>query len=298
MFYRQIITLLLIVISTPIVSNAQRWSRFKHEATIGLGASNFLGDLGGATTGDGHRFNDFQFSVTRPALSVNYKYRFHDRFKARVGFSFGYVAGDDAKANNDSRKNRNLNFRSPIVEFAPGIEWYFLKENGSSSYSIKGMKGGMFDNVSGYLFAGVGLFYFSPQGQDKDGNWVNLSDLNTEGQGLPGAPDDYNRIAVTTPLGFGFNYSINKYWSINFEYGVRMTTTDYIDDVSNDKYYQDRDLHLAEYGAESLALSDKRIEGSFGGGKRGNPDNNDAYMFAFFSISKKFKVKMGSRTRF
>lgn len=300
MYYRHIFTLLIVVILIPLSSNAQRWSRFKNQFSVGIGATNFLGDLGGATKGDGERFRDFQFSVTRPALTINYKYQFTDRFKARLGFSLGWVYGDDALAGNEGRKSRNLNFRSPIVELAPMLEWYFLKDNKNKAYSIRGMKGQTFADLHGYLFGGIGLFYFNPQGQDANGKWVSLADLNTEGQGLPGGPSDYQQFSISFPIGFGFGYNIDKLWSIGFEYGMRVSLTDYIDDVSSNNYYQDQDLLLASYGQKSLEMSDKRLSGrgNTKTGRRGNPDNNDAYMFAFFTLTKKFKLRPGSRTRF
>ena len=298
MLNRQKIILLAIVILTPFVSISQRWNTKKHEANFSIGATNFLGDLGGATKGEGHRYKDFQLSVTRPALSFNYKYRFAKHFKFRLGMAFGYVAADDEKAGNISRQRRNLNFRSPIVEIAPMIEWYFLQENKSSSYRVKGMKGQLFENMGGYLFGGVGLFYYNPQGQDDNGNWINLSKLNTEGQGLPGGPADYNTVSLAIPIGFGFTYAIDKEWSIGFEYGLRVTTTDYIDDVSSAKYYEDPDLLSASYGIKAVEMADRRTIRRGLPGRRGNPDNNDSYMFAFFSVTKKFKVKPGNRTRF
>ena len=32
----------------PFLGKAQKWDRYKHQFSIGLGASNFLGELGGA----------------------------------------------------------------------------------------------------------------------------------------------------------------------------------------------------------------------------------------------------------
>ena len=80
-------TLLIIIVTLfllPEMAQAQRWKRFKQEVGMSLGASNFLGDLGGNSEGDGSRFGDLDLSNTRPVFGVWYKYRFHDRFAAKA----------------------------------------------------------------------------------------------------------------------------------------------------------------------------------------------------------------------
>lgn len=292
-----ILPLFLVLITT---TQAQRWKRYRHEVSVNLGAANYLGDLGGASTGDGSRFGDFQFAVTRPAFGVSYRYRLAERFAAKANFMYGRVYGDDAEAGNDGRKDRNLNFRSPVMEFSVQGEFYFLKEASGSAYRLSGMRGG--SPIAGYLFGGIGLFYFNPQGENADGDWVDLADLNTEGQGLPGGPDDYSQVAVTFPLGFGFKYNINREWSVGLEYGIRMTTTDYLDDVSGE--YYDPTTLAAEYGADALEMADKRIDETGNdlppigaGGIRGG-DALDSYMFGFVTIGYKFKTGKRGRTRF
>lgn len=276
-------------------SQAQRWKRFRQEIGFGIGASNFMGDLGGASAGEGSRFGDFQFGVTRYAFTGYYRYKFLERVCARAGLSYGLVTGDDANAGNDGRKARNLNFRSPIVELAVTGEFYFMKENIGGAYRLKGMRGRRFQNISGFVFLGIGSFYFNPKGQNSNGQWVNLADLNTEGQGLPGGPEDYSQISIAFPMGFGFKYSINRELNIGFHFGLRQTLTDYIDDVST-VYYK----NPSELNSEALEIADKRTTNTRfrGGDTRGNPDNKDTYMFGFFSINYKLKSSSRSRTRF
>lgn len=291
-----ILPLFLVLVST---TQAQRWKRYRHEVSFNLGAANYLGDLGGATTGDGTRFGDFQFAVTRPAFGVSYRYRLADRFATKVNLMYGRVYGDDAEAGNDGRKLRNLNFRSPVMELSVQGEFYFLKESSGSAYRLSGMRGG--SPIAGYLFGGIGLFYFNPQGEDANGDWVDLADLNTEGQGLPGGPDDYSQVSVAFPLGFGFKYNINREWSVGIEYGIRMTTTDYLDDVSTT--YYDPDALRAANGDLAVEMADKRIDAEgnrlppSAGGIRGG-DALDSYMFGFVTLGYKFKTGKRGRTRF
>lgn len=296
-----IFPLFLVLFSTQ--TQAQRWKRYRHEVSISLGGANYMGDLGGATTGDGSRFGDFQFSVTRPAFGASYRYRLLERVALKGNIMYGQVCGDDAEAGNEGRKNRNLNFRSPVIEGSIQGEFYFLKESSSSAYRVPGMKGGGGSKLAGYVFAGIGLFYYNPQGEDANGDWVNLADLNTEGQGLPGGPADYSQVAVTMPVGIGFKYAINRQWSLGFEYGIRMTSTDYLDDVST-SYYDPTALRAA-YGSKAVEMADKRISSDGqdlpprgAGGIRGGSEYSDTYMFGFLTLGYKFKSGRKGRTRF
>ena len=52
--------------------------------------------------------------------------------------------------------------------------------------------------------------------------------------------------------GFGVKYAINRYWNLSFEFGHRITTTDYIDDVS--KTYPGEAIFKNNYDDETSAL--------------------------------------------
>ena len=42
----------------------------------------------------------------------------------------------------------------------------------------------------------------------------------------------YSLIQPAIPLGIGFKFALNDKWSVGIEYGIRITFTDHIDDVS------------------------------------------------------------------
>lgn len=287
---------LILFVATTTESYSQRWKRYRHEVGFNAGFGNYMGDLGGAGTGDGTRYGDFQLSTTRPSFGAFYRYRALERVAFKGNLIYGRIYGDDAEAGNEEREARNLNFRSPVIELSVQAEYYFLKEELGSAYRMPGLKGTGSKNLSGYFFGGIGLFYFDPHGEDSTGTWVALADLNTEGQGLAGAPEDYSQVALAFPLGIGFKYSIDRQWSIGLEYGIRMTTTDYLDDVS-EGYYDNTAIFL-ESGAKAAEMADKRIERRGRSGVRGNPDRLDSYMFGFVSLSYRFKSGRKGRTRF
>ena len=295
-------TFLLLFIGTSFTSHAQRWKRYRHEIGLGVGAANYMGDLGGRTVAENSRWRDFQAETSRPAFMFTYKYRATERIAFRTSLSYGRLMGNDETAGNDGRRNRNLHFKSNIIELSGQAEYYFLTEDIKSIYRIRGMRTSRSSNISGYLFGGIGVFSYNPKAQDDAGDWIALRELRTEGQGLPDAPDPYSRFAVSFPMGVGFKLALNRQVSVGVEYGLRFTTTDYIDDVSG-QYYNPEILE-AEYGPKTVEMADRRLEGRGAStnrnqsGTRGNPGNTDAFMFGMLTLTYKFRSAGQGRTRF
>ena len=127
---------------------------------------------------------------------------------------------------------------------------------------------------------------------------MKLAPLNTEGQGLNGAPKDYSQITMVFPTGVGFKYNISKTIGLQFEAGMRFTTTDYLDDAST-QYYDGAALETA-YGAVSKDMADKRYTNPNrfdAGGTRGHNDKNDTYMFGLLTLTYRIKSRARSRVR-
>ena len=61
-------------------ASAQRWKTMRYEIQYGLGAGNFLGDLGGANQIGTHYFKDFEWVETRPAISLGMRYKLTEFF--------------------------------------------------------------------------------------------------------------------------------------------------------------------------------------------------------------------------
>src|SRR3989304_6104795 len=87
---------------------------------------------------------------------------------------------------------------------------------------------------------------------------------------------------------FGMKVNTAKRIGINFEWGLRKTFTDYIDDVSGK--YVDPLLIESEKGPVAAALSDKSKEaGNNAGKQRGNSYTKDWYSFVGVIITFKLK---------
>lgn len=293
---KSIVYLLFLIISFSGYS--QGWKSVRHEAFFGVGASNFLGDLGGARGIGTHGIKDLKFQMTRPTISVGYKYMLSSYFSVKGSLLWGLLSGDDAVTKNIVRRNRNLSFRSNIGEVSGFIEYYPNAERVLPRYKISGISGNKAFSLMPYFFAGVGLAVFNPKA-NYQGSWVALQPLGTEGQGLAGRPDKYKRYTLALPFGVGLKYRIDKQMALSFELSLRYTMSDYIDDVST-SYYLPNEI-AAAYGSAAGALSDRALDPSLGltgvnslaDGRnnylqRGNPRYNDAYMFGIFSFHYRF----------
>jgi hypothetical protein len=295
---RKIVFTLLILI--PVLTQAQmssrRWKAYRYEANFGIGFSNFLGDLGGADQIGTHFAKDLNWSQTGVSVAAGLRYKLTQSFAIHPQLNFGTVKADDAETQEFFRNHRNLSFKSNVWEISTNFEYFFLKEQTGHRYRLRGVRGQRGFELAGYLFAGIGLFHFNPKAE-YEGKWYELQPLGTEGQGLVPGRDFYKRVQVCIPMGVGFKYNFDRRWGVGFEYGLRYTFTDYIDDVSQTYYDQDA---LASYrGDIAAALSDRsnadytnnNPEVNNAGQQRGDPSHRDAYMFGTVSIT--YKIRTG-----
>lgn len=301
--------LLVALLLLPVLVSAQRKNRYKYEFVFGLGAANFLGELGGANAIGSPFVRDLELSATRPAVSLGVRYKNHKRIAFKGNLFFGILNGDDKLTKEPYRYNRNLHFRAPIVELSGQAEFYVTHEQPGHLYKIKNAKGMKRIDWQTYLFLGGGGFFFNPQAR-YDGRWVNLQPLGTEGQGLPGGPAKYKRINACLLGGAGIKYSVGRKWSVGLEYGVRKTFTDYIDDVSG--VYYDNNVIAQERGAMAAKLANPsplRMPAEYGGddasawqaapgSQRGDSKDKDWYMFGTLNIGYKFIHRKKTRSKF
>jgi hypothetical protein len=264
------------------------------EAGASVGFMNCLTDIGGRK-GIGKKFiKDLNMGKTSIAgsvyLSALYKYQFGIRAEA----TFGQIKADDkvlekVKASTFGRYERNLSFRSKITEFSLIAEAHplYIFRSYDDEYDREPPL------FSPYLLGGVGFFSFKPQTQ-RNGQWVDLQPLSTEGQGFIEYPDrkPYKLNQLNIPLGLGVKYELGSQFNVRAEFIYRKLNTDYLDDVSSE--YIDPTVYANYFtGAKltnALLLNDRQYELNPGhvtnpGDQRGNSSNNDAYFT--------FNVKIG-----
>lgn len=271
------------------------------EGGVTIAPSNFLGDLGG-NFGKGSTFlKDNNISMTRFFAGGFMAVYPSEWLGARFALNYGRIAGDDAVIKGkggleESRRGRNLNFRSSILEVFAVAEVYptvFFEADPTDVYH----------KFRPYGVAGVGLFHFNPKGQDPaTGEWVALHPLRTEGQGMGEYPDrqPYKLWAMNIPFGVGVKYFLNDNVSLSLEIIHRFTMTDYIDDVSTE--YINPDFFYNYLPASQAAVADRIYNKSplragsstYGpGAKRGTRENNDGYYTAGFKLA--FRLGNGDK---
>lgn len=300
---------LLVVISGSL---GQRWTNERHHIGFGIGAAGFLGDLGGRDQVGSQDFRDFDFAAIRPSFQLGYKYLLLEDLAFNAQLSYGFISGNDKYTKEPYRNNRNIHFRSPVLEFAPTLQWFFLSSfvDRARYRRITRVSSPIVFNYSAYLFLGVAGFYFNPQGyfsadeyrdlewrtvpdnQIPADGWYNLKPLRTEGQAFFDTRQEYSRISFSIPFGLGLIWRINRDIALGLEFGFRKTFTDYIDDVS--KTYVDPAIYqqmfddpgkiaLAEYFTNPAINTLSEIV-TAPGQQRGSPYDSDTYLFSFISI--------------
>ena len=257
------------------------------ETGVSVGLMNCVTDLGGKK-GNGKKFlQDVNWRLSKPALGVYASVTYHDYLGIRISFSQGSVTANDSVLKGKShpaslRYNRNLHFRSKIVDWSAAMEFHpiYLLQNANPK-------------VSPYILFGVGYFRFEPKAY-LDGSWISLQPLHTEGQGFKEYPKRvaYKLRQANIPLGLGAKYELSNLLVCRMEFEYRILFTDYLDDVSQNyihpslfyKYFVDKKAELAHRLADRSGEIDPSHQ-TKPEAIRGNPANRDAY----FS----FTIKLG-----
>jgi hypothetical protein len=157
----------------------------RHRIFLSVGATNFLGDLGGANQIGSEKFSlrDFDIEAIKPAFQVGYEYRMSNMLASKSAFTYAWLSGNDAYTKEPWRQNRNLNFRTPVYELSSVIEVIWEIKRKGHQYFLRGVRGWTNYRFCTYIYGGVALNYFNSKGKYGD-KWYALRPLSTEGEGL------------------------------------------------------------------------------------------------------------------
>lgn len=266
-----------------------------------FGAMNCLTDLGGKK-GLGKPFiKDLNMGVFKPNGSIYLTATYKDAVAVRLEGTFGNVGAYDSilsavKSTTNGRYERNLAFRSKISEVALVAEFHplFIFINWLSRDDEPPI-------ISPYIAAGIGVFTFNPQAKNRNGQYVDLQPLSTEGQGFAEYPErkPYKLTQVSFPIGLGVRYELGKNFILRLELLDRILKTDYLDDVSTryiDPQYFYNNGFTGNQLRDAIDLSSNDRHNPGGptgvyrkteGGIRGDPKNKDSYFT--------FNIKLGLR---
>lgn len=234
-----------------------------------VGISNYQGDLSGTN------IDAVQF--TRPAIGIMAAKQFTSVLGIRLALTQGWLFADDNQTSTSEAITRRLSFRTSITEISCILTLDLIPTNRDFQYRPL---------FTPYVFGGVGVFAFNPQ-TEFAGNFVDLQPLGTEGQFLPDPlneyPDPYRLVQASFPVGFGIKFVLNRQLSLEVETGIRVTMTDYIDDVST--FYPDLEELRAQRSLAAILSYRGEPDNIRAGAQRGGQDVNDYYAFTGVTIS-------------
>ena len=265
--FKQIKNILILFSFIGLGFNAN--AQYKENTEVGFigGVSYYLGDL-----------NTTHFNNSLPFGGIVIRKNIDRRFSYKAELLYLNIAADDRiDATDTIAINRGLHFRSSVFELSGQIEFNFLPfEAGNALYTW-----------TPFVYTGLSFFHFNPQAENKDGLWVNLQELGTEGQGSNSFPErkKYPLTQLAIPLGGGLKIAINPSFNIILEYGVRKSFTDYLDDVST-TYPEGVNSNVSDISNATYEMSDPTGT-HIAGDQRGNPEKKDWYSFAGITLSFK-----------
>lgn len=305
---RRLCLIFLLFTLIPFISNGQRWKRQRVEYSLGIGATGVLSDLGGADRIGTNGLRDLEINATRYSIFGGYRYRLTQLMYVKGNLGYLRISGDDALTQERARNQRQLSFKTNIVELSGQFEVTIIKSKGSGAlYRLKGVSGKKWLSMDVYAFLGLGTIWYNPRGE-RDGQMFSLRKLNTEGQGLPGGAKPYSGVTTVIPFGLGFKKGIGPQrsrfsaWSVGLEVGVRKTFTDYLDDVST-FYYGSKFIREA-YGDDAAYFADPSgiindDHTTYGEPQqRGDPKDKDTYLTLNFSVNYKITKKRRNLPKF
>lgn len=275
------------------------------EYGISLGGMKYEGDIGGRY---GSGLGAFSNRSSKSSLnaSVYLGYKIFNFLTLRASATYGGVQAADSLLSGDSpsilaKKTRNAHFKSMIAEGSLMAEIYPTILFESDPYTETG-------KIRPYFLIGYGIFQFNPMGLYKapsgEETWVDLKPLRTEGQGMPQYPErkEYALRENNIQLGLGIKYHISERLGVSFELINRITSTDYLDDVST-TYIDNNDFYtffgstspvakIAEQMANNPVYKNggAPLLGWGAGGIRGSAKYKDYYYSSNIRLTYRFDI--------
>ena len=220
-------------------------AKFKAHSSMsfGAGSSNYIGDL---ATFSGLPLVAAQ--TMRWNAGFQYTRHFSPHFSTAISLQYIRIAGDDnyfsSEGSYAGNYDRNLHFRTDVkelgmlqlYEFVPNAQ-KLLKRSFISPYVYVGVSGIMFDPMA------RGNYDYPLPGQ-KD--WSSLDDQEDA---------SYSKISFAVPFGFGFRYKLGPLTDIGFDIGYRVSMSDFLDDVSDDRNLRASSKPLFNRSTETKAAN-------------------------------------------
>ena len=262
--------------------NHLSFSQYNLDIGVSLGASGYLGEIGGTGYESKGFVGDLILKQTNISAGGFIRYKINPRLALNSSLDYTRIGADDANSLSGPRYWRNLRFTNNIFEISSKFELILFQ------ISDLGGAGTYKTNMDVFAHAGISFFYHNPKGSKNGYSWVNLRPLKTEGF-------SYKSIAFATPIGGGINITYNRYTRFGLVLNYRQTFTDYLDDIStvfadpNNLSADAAELSNQYIGPEELSIN------FMPGEKRGNSKDKDVFFTLSLTYSKYF---MGRNSRY
>lgn len=274
---QKLVRFFLVLIAVAGVHKAGGQTFYENkEYGVSAGASQYFGDLN----------DNYGFKFIRPAAGVFMRIHINPFIAMRIGAAATRVGYDDKLSSNYYNKKRNLNFESDLVEATLQAEFNFFRFFTGEEHS----------RFTPYLTGGIGAFYYNPF-TTYNGQRYFLRPLGTEGQNLQNYGDrHYDKLGISIPIGAGFKYWLRPGVNFGMEIANRLTTTDYIDDVSKTYVGAQNFPTNPVNPVPAAVLQDRSVELGDGmplgreGKQRGNSATKDQFMMVLFNLSFQLKT--------
>jgi hypothetical protein len=250
-----------------------------------IGATNYLGDIGGKEKSRRDFVADMKLAETRWNVGAFARYKWRPNISIKFEFDYLRIQGDDKLSSNPGRHARNFNFKNDVFALITTAQYFFYTDPDlGNTYRYK-------NSFRAYIFGGVGGFYTNPKSRYQ-GEWVKMRDYFVEGY-------EYKKIVFGVPVGVGFYFTFNKRNRYGFEFNYMKTFTDYLDDISGnypdkptgDSYTDGLTIRTPELGAQEIKDNPGGYYSHTWGQKRGDPTNKDAILYVSFSYSRVIRGK-------
>jgi hypothetical protein len=274
LLYCKRVILFVLLIAGTMKASAQEFFQSKEYGVL-LGASTYFGDLN----------PNYGTKYIRPAGGVFMRYHFNPYIALRGAINYTKIGYDDKFTSNPFQQQRNLSFRSDILEANVMAEFnFFWFSTGDPQHRF-----------TPYIALGVGAFYFEPYTTYNSMRY-NLRPLGTEGQNNAEFKDRrYQPVSMCIPVGAGIKYWLGPGVNFSLEVVNRFTLTDYIDDVSttyvganNFPYNAMNPSVAADLQDRSSAIDGKKLGRA--GKQRGDSSTKDQYLMVQMSLSFQLKT--------
>tara|TARA_X000000368_G_C22853068_1_gene633020 strand:+ start:56 stop:838 length:783 start_codon:yes stop_codon:yes gene_type:complete len=166
------------------------------------GGSYYLGEI-----------NQSHFTPMNLAFGPIIRYNYDQRLNVKFALTFGTIQGKDENSSSSFNTDRNVSFKSDLMEISSVLEFNFFP------FSSLDPKSHL---ITPYGYLGFAYLNHNPK-INSNGRGYN-GDLETEGK-------SYSKHLLTIPMGLGLKFRMNRF-GITLDWGIRKTFTDYLDDVS------------------------------------------------------------------